>query len=181
MAITPTTLLVLAAAAHSALAAAVAVPQAGNTGGGWYVVDETLTCTNTCSQLQNCVITSAPTDDDINAFCREISDDCADGQLSDGSRAYTYLAGAGILGTAGFGSSPADGNNGCPNNDDCYQSFKYLAGNMRYPSAPGHPDPECFQAFIEVNGYYNHQKTGRILVTLPTLKVVPPREKREGM
>lgn len=162
----------------SAVVPAISAPtNGGNSGGGWYVVNESLACINTCAQLQNCVITGAPSDSDIDNFCRQITDDCADGQLSRGDRAVTYIAGAGILATAGL---TTDGNRGCPNNNDCQLSVKYLLNNMRYPSAAGHPNTDCFQASIQLNGYYNHAKIGVLALTLPTVKIVPPKERRAG-
>lgn len=143
--------------------------------GGWYVVDESLVCTQkTCTPLQDCTIITAPDDDDIANFCKQITDDCADGVLDNGQRSFLFGEPPGILGTAQFGTGPSNGNNGCPNNDDCNLSFKYLTSNMRNPSAPGYPDIDCSVASIDINGYYNHAKTGSLIVQLGTIVVKPP-------
>jgi hypothetical protein len=163
MALKPSLLLLLASTALRAAAQA----------GGWYVVDETLACTSTCDINNKCNIVGGPSDSDIAAFCKQITDDCADGVLSDGQRSFPYGVN-GLLGTNAFGTGSANGNNGCPNNDDCNQSFKYLALNMRYPSAPGHPSTYCESASIEVNGYYNHAKTGALIVKLPSVRRAGP-------
>lgn len=131
--------------------------------GGWYVDEDSLTCTSTCEQLNKCSLGSGPSSDDIDKFCKEITDDCADGVLDASSRSYLYNFN-GFLATNNFKTGSANGNNGCPNNDDCQKSFKYLAAQMRYPSAPGFPNAYCEAAFIDVFGYYNHERTGSIIV-----------------
>lgn len=157
------------------LLATTALEVAGQTGGGWYVVNESLTCTQTCGILQQCNIVSIPDDNTLNSFCKQITDDCADGTLSDGQRTMTFGAPAGLIGTSNFGTGSANGNHGCPNYSDCQNSFKYLVANMRNPSAAGHPDADCYTASITINGYYNHLKTGNIIVTLGTIRTKPPR------
>lgn len=147
--------------------------------GGWYVVNESLVCTATCEPLQGCNIIGAPDDATIAEACKQITDDCADGTLSNGQRAFLYGAAGGVLGTSNFGTGSAHGNNGCPNNNDCNLSYKYLVGNMRYASSLGAPNTYCSTAYITINGHYNHLKTGNIIVQLPTIRRHPPKRSIE--
>lgn len=154
---------------------ATTVLEAAGQGGGWYVVNESLICTATCDAFSGCnFLGGAPDDATIAKFCKQITDDCADGVLSNGQRYFGY-GGTGALGTANFGTGSSNGNNGCPNNNDCNISVKYLAGNMRYPSAPGSPNSYCSAATIVVNGHYNHLKTGSLIVILPVIRSQPPK------
>lgn len=135
--------------------------------GGWCVVQASLTCTSTCSQLEKCSIIGGPSSDDIAKLCKQTTDDCADGVLDrQPSSLYSIT---GLLGTNNFATGSANGNKGCPNKDECQQSFKYLASQMGYPQAPGYPDAYCRAAFIDINGYYYHEKIGSIIVVKATL------------
>jgi hypothetical protein len=139
--------------------------------GGWYVDKESLTCTSTCEQLNKCVLTGAPSDGDIAEICKQITDDCADGVLSEGRRGSVYGIN-GILGINDF--AMGKNNDGCPNNDDCKQSFEYLAANMRYPSALGFPNAYCEGAFISINSHASHLQTGSIIVKFPSIRMGGP-------
>lgn len=149
-----------------------AVGQGGSTGGGWYVINESLQCTSICEPTQGCHIVALPSNDDIARFCKQITDDCADGVLSNGSRSSRWGVN-GNLGTTEFGSGSGHGNNGCPNLNQCNLSFNYLVRNMRSQSAPGRPNVDCKNARIDINGYYNHKKTGAITVGLSNVRLPP--------
>ena len=149
--------------------------QAAGQAGGWYLVNESLVCTSICEQQNECNIVGGVTDEDIAGFCKQTTDDCADGVLSNGQRSYLFGGtNNGLLGTATFGSGPAHGNNGCPNNDDCNKSFRYLPSSMRYSAAPGYPNAYCESANIVINGHYNHLRTGSIIVKLPSVRRAGP-------
>jgi len=137
-----------------------AAAQGGGSGGGWYVKGETLQCSGTC-QPPSCIMLGPPSDDEIRGFCRRIYDDCADGVLSSGQQSQNF-AGYAVIGTANFGSGPQHGNNGCPNNDDCFLSFQWLSRSMFYPSSVGSMEPYCSGANVQIYGHYNHQRTGSI-------------------
>ena len=145
--------------------------QAAGQAGGWYVDKESLTCTSTCEQLNKCVLTGAPSDGDIAEICKQITDDCADGVLSEGRRGSVYGIN-GILGINDF--AMGKNNDGCPNNDDCNKSFPYLASSVRYPAAPGYPNAYCESANIVINSHYNHLRTGSIIVKLPSVRRAGP-------
>ena len=139
--------------------------------GGWYADKESLTCTNICEQLNKCVLTGAPSDGDIAEICKQVTDDCADGMLSEGRRGSSY----GINGILGINDFAAGKNNdGCPNNDDCKESFEYIAANMRNPSALGFPNAYCENAFISINSHASHLKTGPIIVKYPSIRMGGP-------
>lgn len=135
--------------------------QGGSSGGGWYVKGDTLQCSGTC-QPPSCVMLGPPSDDEIRSFCTQIYNDCADGVLD--SHHSQNFAGYALIGTANFGTGPAHGNNGCPNNDDCFQSFRWLSLAMVYPSSEGSMDPYCQGANVQIYGHYNHQQTGSIVM-----------------
>lgn len=138
--------------------------QGGSTGGGWYVVNQSLRCTHVCDGTKGCHITATPSGNDIARFCKQITDDCADGVLSNGGRNMRWGVN-GNLGTAEFGSGSGHGNNGCPNQNQCNLSFDYLVRNMKSQNL------FCSHARIDINGYYNHRKTGAITVGLSTQKI----------
>lgn len=158
---------ILAIAATAILPTTVSA-QGGTTGGGWYVVNESLSCTRVCDQVSKCNIMAGPSASDIAAMCKKVTDDCADGTYS-GHKSHGYgTPYNGVMGTNRFPTNA--GNLACPNQNQCNLSFQYLIANMRYPSAPGRPNAYCAGAQIDVKSYRTHQNMGTIFVGLPTIQ-----------
>ena len=150
-----------------------AAAQGGSSGGGWYVVTETLLCTGTC-EPPRCIMIGPPSDDQIRSFCRRIYDDCADGVLNNGQQSEYFPAFA-LVGTGNFGTGPQHGNNGCPNNDDCFLSFRSLSLNMGYKT------PYCSAASVRIYGHYNHLPTGSIMMSKQRYFVEGPFRQSENV